>query len=339
MKAAIFYKKHDIRVEDVPIRKPSPDEVLIKVEACGVCGTDKHIYEGAKGAGETPEGTVLGHELSGTIVEIGEKLNGLAVGDRVAIDPNNTCGYCYFCRQGRGHFCENMLGIGTTVNGGFSEYCTVAAKQVYKIPDWMSYQIAAMAEPIACCLHGIDLIKIEPGQSVLIVGGGTIGLIMLQLAKLAGASRIILVEPVESKHDLARKLGADIVVNPYKVNLPEGLNTNKIYNMDVVIECVGHVSTMKMAIDHAGKASTVMLFGLTDPDAEMSIKPFDLFRKEITVKASFINPYTMQRALDLLSSRKIIIEDLITDVVPLSDINSIFNTDKFKGAGKIIIKV
>lgn len=128
MKAAVFYKKHDLKIEEIKKPEPGPGEVLIKVMACGICGTDVHIFEGDEGAAATPAGTVLGHEFSGIIEKTGDGVTAFKAGDRVTVDPNKLCGKCSYCRSGIGHFCENIIGIGTTVNGGFSEYCALPAK-------------------------------------------------------------------------------------------------------------------------------------------------------------------------------------------------------------------
>ena len=338
MKAAIFYKKHDIRVEDVEKRSPDSNEVVIKIEACGVCGTDIHIFNGAEGAAKTIPPTILGHEFSGVIFEVGSEVKSLKVGDRVCVDPNDMCGECYYCRSGQAHFCENMIGIGTTVDGGFAEYCTVKEKQVYKLPDGLSFEEGAMAEPVACCIHGMDMTGVTTGQTVMIIGGGTIGLIMLQLARISGASTLILVEPVEAKRKLGIKLGADIAIDPINQSVENVLNSFSIESVDAVIECVGLKNTMMDAIKYVGKGGTAMMFGLTDPACEIPLMPFDVFKREITIKASFINPYTQKRAVSLLGSHRIDVKSLITDVVKLEDINKVFVTDSYKGRGKIIIK-
>ncbi len=338
MKAAVFYGKEDIRVEQVIERKPGAGEVVIQVKACGVCGTDMHIYEGAEGAAKTNPPLVLGHEFSGIVYEIGQDVENIKPGDRVCVDPNDMCGECYYCRQGKAHFCENMIGIGTTVGGGFAEYCTVRAKQVYKIPDGLSYMEAAMAEPLACCLHGMDLAGVIPGQTVMIVGGGTIGLIMLQLAKISGAATIIVVEPVAAKRELARKLGADITFDPNVENINTILELNSIKAIDVAVECVGLKKTMLYTINNTGKGGMAMLFGLTNPESQIEIKPFDIFKREISIKASFINPYTHMRAISLLAAGRIDVKSLITDEINLDHILDVFKTEKYKGKGKIIVK-
>ncbi|QHQ60897.1 alcohol dehydrogenase catalytic domain-containing protein [Anaerocolumna sedimenticola] len=336
MKSAVFYGKHDLRIEE--LQKPSPKdrEVLIKVMACGVCGTDVHIYEGDKGAADSPSGTVLGHEFSGIVEAVGASVTNYKLGDRVCIDPNALCGECYYCRNGIGHFCEKMIGIGTTCNGGFSEYCVVPQSQVYKIGDTTTFEEAAMTEPVACCLHGIDMCNIKPGSTALVIGGGMIGLIMLQLAKLNGASTVVLMEPVEEKREMGRKLGADLCINPSD-DIHSLLKENKINRFDVVIECVGLTKTIAQAIELAGKKSTVMMFGLTKPDDTVSIKPFEIFQKEIDIKASFINPYTQTRAINLIDTKKIDVTSMVHRVASLNELKDILSKPELRAKGKYII--
>jgi L-iditol 2-dehydrogenase len=338
MKAAVYQGKYNLKVRDVEKGAPGPDEVVVKVQACGVCGTDLHIYEGAEGAAKCEPPTILGHEFSGIVHEVGFNVKSFKPGDRVCVDPNDMCGKCCFCRNGKAHLCENMTGIGTTVNGGFAEFCTVREKQVYSIGDSLSFEEGAMAEPVACCLHGMDLIGVTTGDTVMLIGGGTIGLIMLQLAKLSGASTIVLVEPVQAKRDLALKLGADIVIDPFNEAIEEALSKYRIRHIDAVIECVGLKNTVMDAVKYVGRGGTVMLFGLTHPDCEIPLKPFDVFKKEYSIKASFINPYTQGRAVSLLKSGKINVKDLITDRVKLADINKVFEDKAYRSRGKIIIE-
>lgn len=172
MKSAVFHGKHQLCIEEKPIPELRDDEVLIKVMACGVCGTDIHIYEGDEGAAKCPAGTTLGHEFSGVIEKLGKRVTAFKEGDRVCVDPNQLCGACYYCKSGLGHFCEQMTGIGTTADGGFSQYCAVPQSQVFRIAPNTSFEQAAMAEPVACCLHGIDLCQIKCSDTVAIIGGG-----------------------------------------------------------------------------------------------------------------------------------------------------------------------
>lgn len=337
MKAAVFYGKKDLRIEEVKKPVPGYGEILIKVHACGVCGTDVHIYEGDEGAAKSPAGTILGHEFSGEVKEIGKGVKRIKVGDRVCVDPNKLCGKCEYCRNGIGHFCENMIGIGTTVNGGFAEYCTVPEEQAYIISEALTFEEAAMAEPVACCLHGIDMCEIHPGDTVAIFGMGMIGLLMLQLARISGAARIIAIEPVEVKREQALKLGADIVIDPIKQDIKQMLLENQVTRIHTVIECVGRIDSMKQALEIAGKKSVIMLFGLTRPEEELAIKPFELFRKEITLKASFINPYTQQRAISLIESGKIDVRSMIYKKLSLEELNMVLGDAAMRSQGKIII--
>ncbi|WP_418390627.1 zinc-binding dehydrogenase, partial [[Clostridium] scindens] len=197
---------------------------------------------------------------------------------------------------------------------------------------------AAMAEPISCCLHGIDLCNIKYGDTVLVMGGGPIGMIMLQLAKNAGASKVILSEPVEEKRELALKLGATKVINPMEEDVKAGLD-EYCENVDVVIECVGNIHTQEDAIQFAGKAATVMFFGLAAPGESFPIKPDDIFKKELTVTSSYINPYTFERAISVLESKTIDLESLITNIVPLDDIVDVFTKPEYRRTGKVMIQV
>lgn len=151
MRAAVYYKRHDLRVEDVPVLPAGPDDVVVSLHYCGVCGTDLHIYNGDGGAGDVPAGTVIGHEMAGIVTEIGPNVTEFAPGDRVSIDPNEPCGACYFCRNAQAHFCERRIGYGTFRNGGFAEYVTVPARQVYHIPDSLSLRAASQAETLSYC--------------------------------------------------------------------------------------------------------------------------------------------------------------------------------------------
>jgi L-iditol 2-dehydrogenase len=337
MKAAVFCGRGDIELREVPVRVPGPKELTVKVMACGVCGTDLHIFSGAEGAAQCTPPTILGHEFSGVVSAVGSAVTGFAPGDRVCVDPNDMCGACDFCRSGREHFCENMTGIGTTTDGGFAQFCTVAAKQAYHMGDELTFEQGAMTEPVSCCLHGMDLAGVKPGDTVMIIGGGTIGQIMLQLAKSSGAAVLIMSEPVAEKRELALRLGADIAVDPLGGGIPAALEAGGIKNIDVLIECVGSAQTMRDALSFAGRGASVMLFGLTDPACEIPLKPFELFKKELTVRASFINPYTFGRASELLRTGRVDITPLVTDRVPLERINEVFTDRSYRSRGKVII--
>ena len=337
MKSAVFYGKHDLRVEEHEMPKVGPKDVLIQVKACGVCGTDVHIYEGDKGAAEVTPPTILGHEFSGVIAEVGSEVTNYKAGDRVCIDPNCYCGACEPCRNGVAHYCEHMIGYGTTVNGGFAEYCAVNERQVYKLGDNTSFEQGAMTEPVACCLHGMDMCEIRPGHQVVVIGGGMIGLLMLQLSRLAGAAKVALLEPVESKREVGKKLGADICIDPIHEDVKARLKEVGMTWVNTVIECVGRPSTIEQAIDIAGNKAVVMMFGLTKPDETISVKPFEIFRKELVLKASYINPYTQKRALDLIDSGRLDVSSMVYEVADLDELADILSNPELRAKGKYII--
>ncbi len=337
MKAAVFWGTRDLKIQDLELRKLNNQEVLLKVHACGICGTDVHIYEGAEGSATVFPPVILGHEFAGEICEIGSDVKDIKIGDRVSVDPNIYCGKCYYCSRGQAHLCERLTAIGVTIDGGFAEYCIVPESQTYRLPQNVSYEEGALGEPIACCLHGIDLAGIKPGDTVLIIGGGTIGLIMLQMAKLAGAARLILSEPVKEKRELAMKLGADIVIDPARENLEHAIKNHTDRGVNITIECVGIKQTMEQAVQSACKGGTIMMFGLAPPDCEIPLKPFDVFRRELTIKSSFINPYTQARAIELLGSGRIKVRELISQVVSLDNLVDFFEKEDFKKMGKVVV--
>lgn len=337
MKSAVFYGKHDLRVEEHEMPKVGPKDVLIQVKACGVCGTDVHIYEGDKGAAEVTPPTILRHEFSCVIAEVGSEVTNYKAGDRVCIDPNCYCGACEPCRNGVVHYCEHMIGYGTTVNGGFAEYCAVNERQVYKLGDNTSFEQGAMTEPVACCLHGMDMCEIRPGHQVVVIGGGMIGLLMLQLSRLAGAAKVALLEPVESKREVGKKLGADICIDPIHEDVKARLKEEGMTWVNTVIECVGRPSTIEQAIDIAGNKAVVMMFGLTKPDETISVKPFEIFRKELVLKASYINPYTQKRALDLIDSGRLDVSSMVYEVADLDELADILSNPELRAKGKYII--
>lgn len=337
MKAAVFYNKQQIKIIDVELRPLEQGEVLVKVHACGVCGTDVHIYEGAEGSATVTPPVILGHEFSGEIVEIAAGVKDARSGDRVCIDPNISCGICHYCRNGKIHLCQRLQAVGVTRHGGFAEFCIVPEKQGYKLPTNVSYKQGAMSEPIACCLHGLDLCQIQSGDTVLIIGAGTIGLIMLQLVKNAGAAKIIVSEPVESKRTLALSMGADVAVDPAKESLRARILDNTVDGVNVAIECVGLEQTVEDALVSACRGGTVMLFGLTHPDCQVPLKPLDVFKRELTIRSSFINPNTQERAVRLLAAGKISVDKLISETVPIEKIEEVLSDKNRQTRGKVLI--
>ena len=296
----------------------APDEVLIKVAACGVCGTDVHIYHGSKGSAEVHPPVVLGHEFSGIIVQTGTAVDRFSPGDHVTVDPNIYCGECSFCRRGQKQLCQNLQAIGVTRNGGFAEYCYAPQQQCFLLSDSVPLRHGAMAEPLACCLHGIDRAEIRPGDTVCVIGGGAIGLMMVQLARMSGASRIVLSEPVSYRREIGLQLGADHAVDPTAVPLPQQLQQLLgTAGADIVIECVGNTIATAQAMAAAKPGATILLFSVPKTGTVHPLSLDDVYQKELRIVGSKINPDTHQRAVDLINSGRLQFAPLITHSYPV----------------------
>ena len=312
MKASYFLGKGSFEVRQAPELHPGPGEVVIKNMVCGVCGTDVHIFHGEPGSADVNPPVVLGHEYSGEVVEVGEGVTALKPGDHVTVDPNIYCGECVYCRNGKKQLCETMQAVGVTRDGGFGEYSLVPAAQAFKLGDSVPYEAGAMAEPVACCLHGIDLAGIKAGDRVCIVGGGAIGLIMLQLAKLSGASSLVLSEPNEKRRQVALSLGADAAIDPTAPDARSAYEAALGDGADVVIECVGNNAAVKSAFQLAKKGATIVLFSVPKVEATFDLPLFDVYKKELTIRGSFVNPDTHERAVRLINSGKLDFTSIIT---------------------------
>ncbi len=302
MRASTFLGDHTFEVREVPIPTPGPGVVLIRNAFCGVCGTDVHIFHGEPGSAEVHPPVVLGHEYSGIVEAVGEGVSALKPGDHVTVDPNIYCGQCEYCRNGKKQLCEHMEAIGVTRDGGFAEYSLVPASQAFLLEPRLPLEFGAMAEPVACCIHGIDRAQIDPGDTVCIVGGGAIGLIMVQLAKLSGAAKLILSEPNALRREAGLKLGADLALDPTAPDAPEQFAAFAGTGADVVIECAGNNQAVKSAFGYAKKGATLVLFSVPKVDAQFPVPLFDVYKKELTIKGSFVNPDTHARAVALLNA-------------------------------------
>lgn len=313
MRAAVLQGTKVMKVVNRQVQSPLSHEVVIKVKACGICGTDQHIYHGHPGSANVTPPMVLGHELAGEVVEIGEGVTNIRVGDHISVDPNIYCGTCEYCRSNRAHLCEHLEAIGVTRDGGMEEYCTVPSQNCYLIPGNMSFEEAALVEPLGCVLHGFKKLKLSPLSTVHIIGGGFIGQLFLQLVKQQHVSSITVTEPTEEKKDLLYQLGADRVIHPSQVETGDDV-------ADIVIECVGKEETMEQAIALAKKGGHILLFGVAKPSSTISISPFDIFSKELVISGSFINPYTHEEAISLISQNVIKVGDLISHHFNLEEI-------------------
>ena len=296
-----------------------PNEVLVKNMACGICGTDVHIYDGEKGSADATPPVVLGHEFSGIVTAVGNKVERVKPGDHVALDPNIYCGKCLPCRMGKKQNCEHLYALGVNTNGGFAQYSICPDTQCFRVADGIDFDAAAMAEPLACAIHGIDRADIKSGQSVLVVGGGTIGLLMVQLARLAGAGFVLLSEPVEMRCRLGLEMGADAAINPAGEEIPARIRelTGR-EGVDVVIECVGKPSAVTQAFSAAGFGCHILLFSVPEADSIVPLPLFDIYKKELMIVGSMINPDTHQRAVNLINTGRLEIKKLITHTYGLS---------------------
>jgi len=301
--------------------------------ACGVCGTDVHIYHGEPGSADVAPPVVLGHEYAGEVVEVGEGVTSLAPGDHVTVDPNIYCGACEYCRGGKKQLCETMQAIGVTRDGGFAQYSVVPVEQAFKLSADLPYEWGAMAEPVACCLHGIDLAGIRPGDTVCIVGGGAIGLIMMQLAKLSGAAKLVVSEPNARRREAAMQLGADFAIDPTDPEQRKSMEGAA----HVVIECVGNNPAVQSAFDFAKKGATVVLFSVPKVDAAFPLPLFDVYKKELTIKGSFVNPDTHDRAVQLLNAGKLDFGPIITHRFPLGQMAEAIAEQMGSGSIKVVV--
>jgi 2-desacetyl-2-hydroxyethyl bacteriochlorophyllide A dehydrogenase len=307
MRAAIIDKPGSIRVGDVPDPKPGDLQVVLKVGACGICGTDLHIADGH--FPPTPYPIVPGHEFAGEIVELGADVPGeWRVGDRVAVDPSLFCGYCGPCRAGHGNLCANWGATGDTVDGAFAEYVAVPAANCYRIPDEMTWQQGAVVEPVSCAVHGVRRVGVEAGERFLVVGAGTMGLIMQQLLQRAGAE-VTVVDRNTARLGRATELGARAVAGD--VTDLDG------ERFDAAADCTGAVPAIEAAFDSLRRGGRLLVFGVAPEQARVALSPFRIYNDEITVVGSMAVLHSFGPALDLVASGAIDTAPLLTDTLPL----------------------
>lgn len=338
MKAAVLEAVKKLAVKDIPKPEPGSKEILVKVKTCGICGTDIKLYDG-KYTAKMP--VVLGHEYSGEVVETGKDVRGIKLGDRVVPDPNESCGACNWCRQAKPCFCNDLAAYGVLKDGGFAEYAMVGEKGAYVIPEGLDYESASFTEPVSCAVHCIDRASIATGESVLIIGGGAMGQILLQLAKTSGAGELIMVSRSDWKLELAKKFGATKVINARDNVLKKTLDLTDGSGVDVVIEAVGTTETIEEAISLAKKSGRIVIFGFAPEGEKAGFIPFDVLSKELTIMGSWVNPYTFPRALDILAGGKVDVKTLISLKLPLDNIMDGFKAmqEKSKGFMKALVEM
>lgn len=319
MMAVRLHAPGDLRIDEVPVPQPGSGEALVRVWRSGICGTDLHIAKGTFPAPNLP--LTLGHEFSGTVADLGHDTGSLEVGDRVVVDINIACGHCYFCRRGQKLFCPDVSQLGVHSPGGLAEYVVVPASNVYVIPESLTLDAAAYVEPLACAIHGQDRIGIQTGDRVLIIGGGPMGLAHIALAKLRGASRVIVSEPDASRRALAERLGADDLLNPFDDGFADSVAamTNGV-GPDVVIEAVGSIPTYEAAVSLVRRGGRLLAYGAAPQDAFMSLRPFDIYAKELTIVGSYAGTYdAWPRAIELLASGRFDPSLIVDSVRPLDE--------------------
>lgn len=343
MKAAIFYGPNELKLEEVKRPEIDKQEILVKIKASAVCGTDVRIFEGKKTKGvRTP--SIIGHELVGTIAEVGAEVQGFFVGERVGVMPVIPCGRCYYCLNGRENVCANRTAIGYEYDGGFAEYVRIprpalASGNLVKIPDHVSFEQAVVAEPLACCLNGQRKANVKMGDVVVVIGGGPIGLMHVQLAKIAGARSVILSEPIDHRREKGLMAGADFVVNPVEESLEDlVLSLTDGLGADIVIMAIGVPGLVNSSANLLKKGGTLNLFaGFTKGDMS-EIDPNLIHYNEITINGtSALTRADYHKSLSLIASGQINTEIITTKGYGLDDIQQAILDVKNGSSMKTII--
>jgi threonine dehydrogenase-like Zn-dependent dehydrogenase len=341
MRALVIEEPGQFAVQTVPDPAPDVGEVVVRVGAVGICGTDVHIV-----AGEfppTPYPIVPGHEFAGEVVGLGAPAedgpreghrglnhgsNGVQVGDLVAVDPSLFCGHCHYCTIGRGNLCENWGAIGDTVDGAMAEYVTVPVANCYRLPGHVPAAHGALVEPLSCAVHGFDVLPRRLGSHYLIYGAGTMGLLMLQLAISAGAASVSVIDINAARLEVARTLGADAAaVDADQLDRPEG--------WEIVIDCTGAVPAIEDGLSRVRRGGTYQQFGVAAATARAAISPFRIYNDEITIVGSMAVLHSFGRAVDLLGEGVIDADTMITHDYPLADFEEALQTFR-SGVGRKI---
>ncbi len=307
------------RMEALSVARPEVglNDVLVRIEAAGICGSDRHMFRGEY---PTALPVTLGHEFCGIVEAAGSAVRTVRVGDRVTADPNIACGTCAACRAGRVNLCASLEAIGVTRDGGFADYALVPEAQAIVLTPDVDPLHGAFSEPLACCLHGLDVGRIKSGDSVAVLGGGVIGLLLVQLARLAGAGEVILVTRQAPRRQLAMRLGASHAIDPVGIDLAAAIRTVVPESVDVAFECAGVPETFTQSLAAVRKGGTVVLFGVMAKGLNVTVEPFDLLVREIRLEAAYLNPHTHRRAARMVADRTLQLDPLISRVVSIADV-------------------
>ena len=324
MKSATLNDPHSVEISDQERPEPTSDELLVEISACGVCTTDLHMYSGSLTVDYpiTP-----GHESAGEVVAVGDGVDDYEAGDRVAINPSIPCNECRACKSGRANLCKDLTSLGGAathiIEGAFAEYVTVPAGNVEDIGD-LDYRTAAFAEPLGCCINGVDQIDLTSGETVVVIGAGAIGLLLTQLLETSGAGTVVVSEPVDERREMALEVGADHVVDPTEDD-PATVIDDLAGPVDVAIEAVGLPDTIEQAHELTGPGGRTLVFGVPPEDATIEIAPFDVFYEQREIIGTYsLTPDTFARAVKLLQNDRIDTETLITDEFSLDELETAF---------------
>lgn len=321
MKALLLTAASQLEYVDFPAPVPTEEEVLIRVRACGICGSDIHGWDGSTGRRRPP--LIMGHEASGEIVSVGPKVQKWKAGDRVTFDSTIYCGQCTYCKEGHINLCENRRVVGVAPlefrqHGAFAEYVTLPPRILYALPDTLSFPHAAMVEPVSIAIHAVQRVKIAPTDSVVVVGSGMIGLFVIQALRWAGAKKIIAVDLSEKRLQLARELGATETIKSDAVDVAaEVSRMTGGRGADHAFEVVGFAPTFNLAVASLRRGGSIVLVGNLSPKIELPLQV--IVNREITLHGSCASAGEYPLCLDLIAKGIIKVDPMIAAVAPLQD--------------------
>ena len=320
MKALLLSEYKQLEIAELPVPVPRPGEVLVRVEACGICGSDVHGYDGSSGRRIPP--IVMGHEAAGKIAETGPGVTGFAKGDRVTFDSTVYCGTCAFCRRGEVNLCDHRQVLGVSCRdyrraGAFAEYVAVPSRIVYRLPGTVSFEEAAMLEAISVAIHAVSLAQVSGNATALVVGAGMIGILIVQALRAAGCSRIFIADLDSSRLKLAQDVGAHVTLSAKSDVATQVETLTGGAGVDVAMEAVGQADSVKASIESVRKGGTVVLVGNISPEVVLPLQR--VVTRQIRLQGSCASAGEYPRAVELLASGAIQVKNLISAIAPLTE--------------------